>query len=49
MNSYGNQTVVLTRPQDFVDQAAIELDKFVTADNNYDDLSKRLRVYSESK
>ena len=42
-----NQTVVLARPQDSIDQAASELDKFVIADNNYDDLSKRLRVYSE--
>ena len=44
-----NQTVVLARPQDSIDQAAAELDKFVSADNNYDDLSKRLRVYSERK
>ncbi|XP_067928624.1 nuclear pore complex protein Nup155-like [Watersipora subatra] len=47
MASLINQTVVLARPQDSIDQAAVELDKFVKADNNYDDLSKRLRVYSE--
>ena len=49
MAAFMNQTVVLARPQDSIDQAAAELDKFVIADNNYDDLSKRLRVYSERK
>lgn len=41
--------MVLARPQDSIDQAALELDKFVAADSNYDDLSKRLHLHSESK
>lgn len=49
MTSINNETVVLARPQDSVDQASLELDKFVAADNKYEDLSRRLHVYNESK
>lgn len=48
MNTLASQTVVLARPQDSIEQAATELEKFVILDRNYDDLSKKLRVYSES-
>jgi len=48
-STLANQTIVLAHPQDSIEQAAVTLDKFVTKDNSYDDLSKRLRVYSESK
>jgi len=44
-----SKTLVISKPQGLIDQASAELDKFFIADNSYDDLSKRLRVYSEGK
>jgi hypothetical protein len=48
MSLVNNETVVLARPQDSINQASLELDKFVAADSKYDDLAKRLHLYNES-
>ena len=44
-----NQTVAVGKPQDSIANATTELEKFVASDSNYDDLSKRVRVYNERK